>query len=281
VIDQCNADNADGNMHDCPPLQPYIDEAARDACQLDPTIRIPDEDVGLFHDGSIPVLLGNNPLWIAGQSKPVNSSYTEAASWGRVGSLSEGVGTRGASPISFNTTAGVLVDDNDASDWDSRGCIADSITGRALEGASIVDEPEMNLRKCAILCESRGYSVAGVEFGTSPLPVWVSELMTDVLGHECYCDDALRNGVHMDLVANISCGMPCTGNRAWSPTVPKSSHIQIAYENCGGSKSLVILAKDGVVIHTTGAASSAQSHRLHSYFTLTASFMTTFLMMLL
>ena len=158
-------------MQDCPPLQPYIDEAARDACQLDPTIRIPDEDVGLFHGGSIPVLLGNNPVWIAGQSKPGNSSYVEAASWGRVGSLSEGVGTRGATPISFNTTTGVQVDDTDASDWDSRGCISDSITGRALEGVSITDEPEMSLRKCAILCESRGYSIAGVEFGTSPLPV--------------------------------------------------------------------------------------------------------------
>jgi hypothetical protein len=150
-------------MGDCPPLRAYIDEAARDACQLDPTIRIPDEDVGLFHD--IPVLLGNNPIWLATQSKPVNSTYIDNVSWGRVGSLSEGVGVRGARQISFNATAGVQVDDIDASDWDSRGCITDSTTGRALGGVAITNEPEMNLRKCAILCESRGYSIAGVEFG--------------------------------------------------------------------------------------------------------------------
>src|SRR5271170_389153 len=70
VADQCNADNADGNMQDCPPLRPYIDEAARDACQLEPSIKIPDEDVGLFHGNNIPVLLGNNPIWLAGQAKP-------------------------------------------------------------------------------------------------------------------------------------------------------------------------------------------------------------------
>jgi len=170
VIDECNADNSDGNMSDCPPLQPYIDETARDACQLDPAIRIPDEDVGLFHGNTIPILLGNNPLWPAGQNKTVNSSYVESGSWGRVGSLSEGVGARGTHPISFNTTAGVQVDETDASDWESRGCIADSVNGRALEGMAFTDEPEMNLRKCAILCESHGYFVAGVEFGERPFP---------------------------------------------------------------------------------------------------------------
>lgn len=236
VIDECNADNGNGNMRDCAPLQPYIDETAREACQLDPTIRVPDEDVGLFHDNTIPILLGNNPVWIASQTKPVNSSYAETASWGRVGSLSEAVGSKGARPIALNTTSGVQVDDTDANDWESRGCIADSTTGRALEAVAITDEPEMSLRKCAILCESRGYSIAGVEFG-----------------HECYCDYALRNGVRMDLIANVSCGMPCTGN---------------PYENCGGAQSLTIIAKEGVIIRTTGEASFAQAIRVHSYFLL-------------
>jgi len=237
VIDECNADNGNGNIHDCAPLQSYIDEAARDACQLDPTIRIPNEDVGLFHDSSIPILLGNNPIWTAGQDKPTNTSYTETASWGRVGSLNEAVGSKGTRPIAFNTTSGVQLGDSDANDWGSRGCIAESSTGRALEAVAINDEPEMSLLKCAILCESRGYSVAGVEFG-----------------HECYCDEALRNGVHMDLVANIGCGMPCTGNR---------------YENCGGARSLIILAKNGVIIRTTGEASFAQVHGFNPYFILT------------
>lgn len=185
-------------MQDCPPLRPYIDETARDACQLDPSIRIPDEDVGLFHGNGLPILLGNNPIWLAGQAKPVNSSYNENASWGRVGSLSEGVGDRGSLSLTLNSTSGAVLDSVDASDWETKGCIAEVNNGRALEGAAITDQPEMNLRKCAILCEVRGYSIAGVEFGT-----------------ECYCDNALRNGIQLDLVANVTCGMPCPGNREY------------------------------------------------------------------
>lgn len=152
-------------MRNCAPLQPYIDESARDACQIDPTIYVPDEDVGLFHNNAIPILLGNNPIWTVGQGKPSNASYIESATWGRVGSLSENVGSKGAHPIVFNTSSGVQLDESDAGDWDSRGCITDSIVGRALEAVAITDESEMSLRKCAILCESRGYSIAGVEFG--------------------------------------------------------------------------------------------------------------------
>ena len=200
-------------MHECTPLQPHIDEAARDACQLDPTIRIPDEDVGLFHDNSIPALLGNNPIWISGQGKPMNASYTETASWGRVGSLNEAVGSKGARPITFNTTSGIQVGDPDANDWEWRGCIAESSTGRALEAVTIIEEPEMSLRKCAILCETHGHSIAGVEFGKTARYLLDKLTHHGSIGHECYCDDALRNGVRMDLVANISCGMPCTGNR--------------------------------------------------------------------
>ncbi|KAG8767652.1 hypothetical protein FRC16_007300, partial [Serendipita sp. 398] len=234
VVDQCDEDNGNGNMHDCPPLLPYIDEASRDACHLDPNILIPDEDVGLFHDGTISILLGNNPIWMSGQSKPINTTYVETASWGRVGSLSEGVGTRGVSPLVLDSGSGVQIDDPDGGDWELRGCIAESKTGRALEGAAIADQTEMNLRKCALACESKGYSIAGVEFG-----------------HECYCDNALRNGVQLQLLANVTCGMPCTGN---------------PYENCGGSSAITLLAKKGVVIRTTGQASSALPLQLPIFF---------------
>jgi hypothetical protein len=165
VIDECNVNNSNGNMQDCAPLRPHIDEAARDACQIDPDIRMPDEDVGLFRDNNLPTLPGNNPIWLAGQSKPSNTTFVDSVAWGRVGSLSEGVGTRGSKSLLLNDTTGIQVDDMGAEDWEVRGCIAESKQGRALEGVAITDIPEMNLRACAILCENRGYAVAGVEFG--------------------------------------------------------------------------------------------------------------------
>ncbi len=168
VIDECHAENnGNGDMHNCRPLQPYIDEGARDACQLNPSLSIPNEDVGLF--ANIPVLLGDNPVWAAGQTKPSNASYVDSTGWGRVGSLTEGVGSRGTRPFNTSSISGAQIYGEDVSggDWEIRGCIAESKRGRALLGAAMTDEPEMNLRKCAVLCESRGYSVAGVEFGES------------------------------------------------------------------------------------------------------------------
>ncbi|CCA73977.1 related to glyoxal oxidase precursor [Serendipita indica DSM 11827] len=226
VIDECHAENSgNGNMRDCRPLKPYIDEEAREACQLNASIPIPDEDVGLF--ANLPRLLGNNPVWVAGQTKPLNNSYVDTTGWGRVGSLSEGVGSRGTQPVNISSISGVQLhdDDTNASGWEVRGCIQESKHGRALLGAAMTEESQMNLRKCAVLCANRGYSIAGVEFG-----------------HECYCDDALRNGVRMELINNVTCGIPCPGN---------------PYENCGGRQALTILAKEGVTIRTTGEVSGA------------------------
>jgi hypothetical protein len=249
-------------MQDCPPLRPYIDEAARDACQLDPSIKIPGEDVGLFHRNSIPILLGNNPIWLAGQSKPANSSYVENATWGGVGSLSEGVGDRGSLPLNLNATSGVLLDNVDVSEWELKGCIADSTNNRALEGVAITNQPEMNLRKCAILCEVHGYSIAGVEFGT-----------------ECYCDNALRNGVHLNLISNVTCGTPCPGNRTYSSflSVFLLMICRVAYENCGGSNALTLLALEGVDIRTTGESRAYPVYHI-SLVTFVTTLFTSFLL---
>lgn len=163
-------------MRDCAPLAPYIDETSRDACQLDPDIRIPSEDVGLFHGGSLSLLLGNNPIWTSGQEKPVNASYVDDSSWntwGRVGSLQEGVGSLGSSPSTINSTSGIQVNPF-ASGWEMRGCISEVRNGRALEGVAITDQAEMNLRECAVLCEGCGYSVAGIEFGRPAQPYSIS-----------------------------------------------------------------------------------------------------------
>jgi hypothetical protein len=66
----------------------------------------------------------------------------------------------------------------------------------------------------------------------------------------------------------VECPVPETVRFSHSPETLLT--CQTAYENCGGSKSLVILAIDGVIIRTTGEASSAQIHGLHSYSILTS-----------
>jgi WSC domain len=157
---------------------------------------------------------------------PNISNYHEWTVWGRVGSLNEGAGANGSVPLSPNVTSGSQ-NDVDVSAWGPRGCIADSDNKRVLEGLNISNIPQMNLRNCVILCADHGYSIAGVESGSV-----------------CYCDSALRNGGHFSLLSNETCGIPCPGDRTYSSF--RSGFLlmacHIAYENCGGSNALTLIA---------------------------------------
>jgi hypothetical protein len=87
-------------------------------------------------------------------------------------------------------------------------------------------------------------------------------------GKECYCDHVLRNGATADLIEDKHCGTPCTGNGTsitiLSMLLTRSFLSSIVYENCGGTSTLTILAKQGVALRTINnyqsSATSATAH---------------------
>ena len=93
-----------------------------------------------------------------------------------------------------------------ASPWEaaSSACTAEGTNGRALNGARITAD-DMTSAKCTAFCSSKGFAIAGVEYGT-----------------ECYCGDSLVNGASL-AKTSTRCDMPCPGDRG---------------QNCGGPGSL-------------------------------------------
>ncbi|KAK8858379.1 hypothetical protein IAR55_002606 [Kwoniella newhampshirensis] len=92
------------------------------------------------------------------------------------------------------------------SGWNSVGCYKEGTTGRALDGYSYAT-PALNIATCISQCRSKGYSMAGLEYGS-----------------ECYCDNEFRNGA--GATAN-NCNMPCSGGPG---------------QNCGGAGSLQVFS---------------------------------------
>ncbi|KAL0950804.1 hypothetical protein HGRIS_007569 [Hohenbuehelia grisea] len=77
------------------------------------------------------------------------------------------------------------------SPWVSKGCFTDSVSARALRGASFSDD-KMTVESCLGFCSSGGYTHAGVEFG-----------------RECFCG---FNVEAPGAQAGDDCHMPCSGN---------------------------------------------------------------------
>ncbi|WWC62263.1 uncharacterized protein I303_104859 [Kwoniella dejecticola CBS 10117] len=86
-----------------------------------------------------------------------------------------------------------------------QGCIME-VGGRALTGSSLVSN-DMSIETCTSFCQSGGFQLAGVEYGT-----------------ECYCANSFANG---GSASNLStqCYMKCAGNNK---------------ENCGGPNAIAL-----------------------------------------
>ena len=137
AIDQCNAsDGVGGELNNCPPLAPYLDQAAANACRpQNPRVL---EDIG--SGDYIAQLPGNNPIWIGNTTKPSYANYTEGNT-------------------TYSNYASVI-----PTGYTQVGCIAEGTSGRALTGASFSSN-NMTRGACVSYCQSFGYPLAGVEFG--------------------------------------------------------------------------------------------------------------------
>lgn len=91
-------------------------------------------------------------------------------------------------------------------EYELQGCYSEPVGGRALLGYSFANSTAMRPQFCVDACSSRGYSIAGVEYGG-----------------ECWCGNTLAAGATK--VADERCNFPCPGQgREW----------------CGGSGTLVV-----------------------------------------
>ena len=77
--------------------------------------------------------------------------------------------------------------------WSYLACYSDDPSNRALTGPSYCDDTGLAQEKCIEFCDSKGYSLAGVEFGS-----------------ECYCGYSLSSSAATQ--AESDCSMTCTGN---------------------------------------------------------------------
>ena len=162
AVDNCH--NMNGDINACQVLAPYINQAQASACTLD--AEIVDEDV----KGPIPQLPGCNPVRV-----PTGSAATCP---------------NAAAPPSFVANKPSL-----PSGWTDTGCIAEGTNGRALTGASTTSS-NMSLAYCANFCQSKGFSLAGVEFGD-----------------ECYCGNSFSNGASATTVGWEQCNTACASDR--------------------------------------------------------------------
>ena len=162
AVDNCH--NMNGDINACQVLKPYIDQDAAHACTL--TSQVVNEDV----QGPLSALPGCNPIQV-----PTGSAPKCAAPAAQPG---------------FKSTVDPLV-----SGWTDVGCIAEGSGGRALTAASTTSD-SMSLNMCATFCQSKGFKLAGIEFG-----------------RECYCGNNFSNGASSNTVAKDQCNTPCASNR--------------------------------------------------------------------
>lgn len=133
AVDNCH--NMNGDITLCQVLAPYIDQNAASACTLES--QVVNENVGL-NGAKIPALPGCNP---------VRTDFSTPATCPSL-----------ATPSLVNTVAPITTG------WADLGCIAEGTNGRALSAYSTTS-PNMTANLCIGICASKGYKMAGVEFG--------------------------------------------------------------------------------------------------------------------
>lgn len=202
AIDTCPDMN--GNAGLCPLLAPYIDSNKASACKLELGTPIVDEVIGVNGE-QLDSLPGCNAIRAAGVA-PSTAACTK--------------------PVPGFVSAQAPL----PSGWGYSGCITEGTNGRALTGAS-TKSANMTVASCAAFCQSKGFSIAGAEYGD-----------------ECYCGNSFTNGASGADVGTQMCSVACAGNSA--------------FENCGGPSKLTIVkagAGSSVAASSTLATSSVAS----------------------
>nr|XP_018260028.1 uncharacterized protein I303_08100 [Kwoniella dejecticola CBS 10117]OBR82186.1 hypothetical protein I303_08100 [Kwoniella dejecticola CBS 10117] len=102
--------------------------------------------------------------------------------------------TTSTTVTSTTTSAAATATTSLPAGWVSRGCYVDSSSSRILVSSIFENKSDMTYAQCIATCTRKGYSIAGVEYGT-----------------QCFCANTLTNPV--PAVAS-TCDRPCAGDKA-------------------------------------------------------------------
>jgi WSC domain len=188
-------------------------------------------------DGVLDKLPGNNPVtgWGATVAaaapaapspvvSPASSSPAAPASTSPILAASSPSGTTSAaSPSSSSTSA----TNGAASGWKSIGCYSDIRDQRVLSGITFANlgNGKVTSTGCVAYCDSKGFRLAGTEFGG-----------------QCFCGNALVNST---LQPDSSCTMKCEGD---------------ASQICGGGLTLSVYSKNGIPRRHRRSDARAHAH---------------------
>ncbi|OCF78392.1 hypothetical protein I204_00332 [Kwoniella mangroviensis CBS 8886] len=120
------------------------------------------------------------------------ASSTSSISTASVKPSSSSTTTSSSTTSSTTTSAAAAATTSLPAGWISRGCYADSSSKRVLNGNIFESKPDMTYASCIAICVRKGYTMAGVEYGT-----------------QCFCGTAL---VSPSPAANSECNRPCSGD---------------------------------------------------------------------
>lgn len=188
AVNECNDDS--GVIEKCPVFQ-LTSDATANACRIPPSVH---EQV----TGVMSKLPGCNEI----QSGPANAVQKTGC----------GATTTIGTPIWPYT------DVTKSKSFAYLGCGTD-LPGqpRTLQGASLKDNAGMTIEKCIDFCNSKGFSIAGLEYST-----------------ECYCDNNMLAGRAPVPGVLGGCTMPCSGN---NQQICGAAGLISLYKKCPNSNS--------------------------------------------
>ena len=100
--------------------------------------------------------------------------------------------------------------------WSYYGCYSDSISDRVLVGDKYVDETGMSQGSCMVYCKSKGFTFAGIEYGT-----------------ECYCGFGLKSS--SSKADDSSCNFECPGAQGTGDACGGQDYLSVFELDRGGA----------------------------------------------
>ena len=127
--------------------------------------------------------------------------------------------------------------------WAYQGCASDDQSSRALSGSSQTDN-NMTVEACIDYCSSKGYSLAGMEYGT-----------------QCYCDNNIAQDQAPTKGEWGGCSMPCAGD---ATEVCGAGDALSLYKKCDGGACTNVAWELGTPVPSTdGGSTSTKARRSH------------------
>ena len=181
AVDTCTSDS--GRVEDCPEFQ-LIPDSQAEGCTVPPRVNEPTT-------GTLSQLPGCNPVQPGPDRATIRTDCGATTDLGQADTSS-------------------LFKDLTEQGWGYVGCGTDNYYNRILTGANTAKD-DMTNDKCVAFCDSKGFSIAGTEFG-----------------RECYCGNSIPDsGAPVPGVPG-NCKMPCAGDES---------------QMCGGAGNLGLYKK--------------------------------------